>query len=416
MFQLHRSLYTVLFAVVALIITVQCSKSPSADDEQPDKTPPDAIANLAVVATTSHSVTLEWTAPHDYRADHSAGMVDGYDLRIAYESITAQNFAQQYRLDSVPAPGPAGYPQQCVVDNLEPDSMYYFALKSCDDKDNWSGISNCCNVHCPAIQVVIFADTAFERIVRAIVHKASGDILTSDVDTVIYVNAPFQHIANISGIEYFISVQGVALGGNELTDISPLTDLDQIWGLDVSSNHITDITPVASLGGLSQLSIADNPITDIGPLASVPTLRQLFMFATQVTDFSPLYGLENLSDVHFALLNLTDISFMSNLTHLKICKLNSNSITSLAPLAGLTTLEGLDLMINQISDLTPLGSLLNLHDLNLVYNNITDIQPLVDNAGLGAGDVVYLGGNPLSQQAVTVQIPALQARGVDVSW
>jgi internalin A len=151
-------------------------------------------------------------------------------------------------------------------------------------------------------------------------------------------------------------------------------------------------------------------------LASVPALQQLFMHSTQVTDFSPLYGLEHLDDIHLAVLNLTDIGFISNLTHLKICKLNSNLITSIAPLSSLIGLEGLDLMFNQVSDLAALAGLVNLKSINLDYNLITDIQPLVDNTGLGAGDAVYLGGNALSQQALDVQIPTLQARGVSVSW
>jgi hypothetical protein len=73
-------------------------------------------------------------------------------------------------------------------------------------------------------------------------------------------------------------------------------------------------------------------------------------------------------------------------------------------------------MMNQVSDLAPVTGLVNLRAINLVYNLITDIQPLVDNTGLGAGDAVYLGGNALSRHALDVQIPALQARGIAVSW
>jgi len=41
---------------------------------------------------------------------------------------------------------------------------------------------------------------------------------------------------------------------------------------------------------------------------------------------------------------------------------------------------------------------------------------LVENEGLGAGDGVYLYGNPLSSDSVNIYIPQLEARGVDVGY
>jgi Leucine Rich repeats (2 copies) len=396
---------------------LRCSKSSTGvDDDEADKTPPQDIADLAVIATTSHTAILQWTAPHDYRDNNSNGMIDGYDLRISYDSITALNFTSGYHLDSVPRPAPAGFVQQCILDELEPDSTYYFAIKSRDDKGNWSAISNCCHAHCPGIQKVVFADTALERIIREHIHKPTGDILSSDVDTITYFGAYVARITSLAGLEYCVSLLGASLWENEITDISPLASARQLWGLNLSNNNITDLSPLAGLQYLRQLHIAENPITNIAPLATMPSLQQLFMHSTFVTDFSPLYGLQHLDDIHLATLDLSDISFISNLTHLRICKLNGNNISSLAPIANLTSMESLDLMMNRISDLGPLTRLVNLKSLNLTYNSITDIQPLVNNTGLGAGDVVHLGGNPLSQLAIDVQIPQLQARGVTVTW
>ena len=412
----HRVFCRVLCTAAALLLTSQCSKSPTGEDTDSDKTAPNVITDLVVAAATSHAATLQWTAPHDYRDNHSNGMVDEYDLRVSYDSITAGSFAEAHRLDSVGAPAPAGLRQQCEVDNLEPDSTYYFAVRSRDDQGNWSGISNVCRVHCPAIRIVVFSDAVLEQVIRDHIHKPTGDILSSDVDTIPVVSAPFAGIESLSGLEYCVSLRGAVLPGNRISDITPLASATQLWGLELTGNTITDLSPLAGLNNLHQLHIGDNPITDISPLASMPSLQQLFMYATQVTDFSPLYGLEHLDDIHLATLNLADIGFISNLTHLKICKLNSNHITSIAPLSTLIGLEGLDLMMNQVSDLAPLTGLVNLKTINLDYNLIRDIQSLVDNTGLGAGDVVYLGGNELSQEAIDVQIPKLLARGVAVSW
>jgi len=63
-----------------------------------------------------------------------------------------------------------------------------------------------------------------------------------------------------------------------------------------------------------------------------------------------------------------------------------------------------------------LASLVSLADLDLWYNQIVDISPLLDNPGLGEGDYVGLGNNPLSEQSTNEYIPELEARGVTVDY
>ncbi|MFH2048889.1 MAG: leucine-rich repeat domain-containing protein [bacterium] len=408
------TLSMVFTSAFIVVLIIGCSKSTGGDDEMTDHTSPMVISDLAAASYTSQTVVLQWTAPKDLRDDGSDGMVAAYDLRISFDNITAQNFSAAFELDSTTEPAPAGLVQYCEIEQLVPDSTYYFAIKSMDDQNNWSGISNCCSIHCPAVRSIEIADSVLERIVREQINKPSGDLLSTDVDSIVAIDAPWVGIASLSGLENFISLQRIYFPGNDISDISPMLYITQLWELELTTNHITDISPLTGMTGLHQLHISDNPISDITPLASLTSLQQLWMFATQVTDFSPLYNLPYLTDVHFALLSLTDISFMSHLTHIQICHLNSNQISSITPLADLTALIGLDLQFNQISDLTPLSGLINLQSLMLGDNNITDIQPLLDNIGLGTGDIVYLNDNPLSQQAIDVQIPALQTRGVVV--
>jgi hypothetical protein len=64
----------------------------------------------------------------------------------------------------------------------------------------------------------------------------------------------------------------------------------------------------------------------------------------------------------------------------------------------------------------PLSNLINLIVLDLSDNSISDLAPLVANTGLGEGDQVDVENNPLSATSINVHIPALQRRGVDVSF
>jgi len=104
------------------------------------------------------------------------------------------------------------------------------------------------------------------------------------------------------------------------------------------------------------------------------------------------------------------------LTSLQELALGSNQIVDITPLTALKNLETLYLSHNQIVDITPLASLTRLHWLILDNNLIKDLAPLVSNIGLGEKDKVNVENNPLSDQALNEQIPALKARGVSVYY
>ena len=79
-------------------------------------------------------------------------------------------------------------------------------------------------------------------------------------------------------------------------------------------------------------------------------------------------------------------------------------IRSLAGLECAVGLEALSLDGNQFTDLSPLAGLTALEYLELRYNQLTDITPLIRNSGLGSGDVVDLGGNPLNDESRNTHI------------
>lgn len=107
--------------------------------------------------------------------------------------------------------------------------------------------------------------------------------------------------------------------------------------------------------------------------------------------------------------NLTGLEYAVNLTFLD---LDTNDLSDLTPLANLTNLRTLILDSNHVFDIQPLAGLLNLDSLSLFDNQVGDIQALVANAangGLGPGDVVTLDGSTMSDRALTVDIPLLEA-------
>ena len=163
----------------------------------------------------------------------------------------------------------------------------------------------------------------------------------------------------------------------------------EIESMDVSNEHLVAL---AGLTKLERLNLLGNQISDLSPLAGLIHLPSLDLGGNQIVDLSPLAGLVNLRDLD----------------------LRRNEISDLSPLSGLVQLDSLYLPNNQIVDLSPLVGLVQLEDLSLRRNKIVDIQSLLDNIGIGAGDVIELQGNQLSDISRNQHIPALEARGVIV--
>lgn len=93
----------------------------------------------AEAQVTPNSITLSWTTPGD---DSLSGTASQFDLRYSTSLITSANFASASRWTAMPTPAASGTRQSVTVGNLQPNTAYYFALKTGDDVPNWSGLSN----------------------------------------------------------------------------------------------------------------------------------------------------------------------------------------------------------------------------------------------------------------------------------
>lgn len=97
------------------------------------------LAAGARAQDATNSVPLAWTAPGD---DSLSGTAAQYDLRWSTSPINASNFTSATRVTGVSAPSPAGTIEHFTVTGLTPNTTYWFAIKTADERPNWSGISN----------------------------------------------------------------------------------------------------------------------------------------------------------------------------------------------------------------------------------------------------------------------------------
>lgn len=114
--------------------------------------PATAVPVKVMALASSNSVTLTWTAPGD---NNDVGLADQYDIRYSTAPITAENFALATAVPNPPQPSIAGSAETFEVTGLNPDTLYYFALKTADEVPNWSSISNLASKRTAAVDACI---------------------------------------------------------------------------------------------------------------------------------------------------------------------------------------------------------------------------------------------------------------------
>lgn len=226
-----------------------------------------------------------------------------------------------------------------------------------------------------------------------------------------------QNIADISPVAALTKLRVLDLTQNrKISDITPLAGLTELEWLDLDSNLITDISSLINLVNLRYLNLMYNEIKDISHISNATNLEKLWMADASINDLSALSNMINLELLWFSRCDIKNISCLQNLTNIKTLKLTWNHFTDISSLSNMKILEWVALEKNNISDISALRNLPNLEYVRLWDNQITNIKPLVDNAGIGKGDIVGLSGNPLDEISINEYIPALQARGVLVTW
>ena len=128
-----------LIAPLVLTLAVAACTEENNPASTGDNTAPIAVSNLAADTLTAGSVELTWTAPGD---DGSTGTADQYDIRYSSNIINEGNWGTALQVTDEPLPAAAGTAQSFTVTGLLDDSRYYLAIKTADERPNWSAVSN----------------------------------------------------------------------------------------------------------------------------------------------------------------------------------------------------------------------------------------------------------------------------------
>ncbi|MEO1592320.1 MAG: leucine-rich repeat domain-containing protein [Cyanobacteria bacterium J06632_22] len=207
------------------------------------------------------------------------------------------------------------------------------------------------------------------------------------------------------------SIFSLALGNNNITDISPLIDLS-INVLDISTNPINDYSVLSQLvrsgyPGLTALTLGGEQAADLDRIVENLILNEdwapelsLEIIDSDLRDASRLLPLARLAPRLDALTvrnsQLQDVAPLASLTELTQLSLPNNPLEDLSPLTELRQLERLDLGYTPITDLSPLAALPQLESLDLGYTAVTTVEPLRELPNL---HTVVTYGTPIYEQA-----------------
>ena len=189
-----------------------------------------------------------------------------------------------------------------------------------------------------------------------------------------------------------------------------------LTSLDADEREIEDITGLEHAHNLRHLYLQKNAISDVSPLSGLTQLTVLLLALNNISDISPLVDLKQLNNLGLLNNQILDVSPLADLKQLTRLSLGGNHILDVSALANLKQLTSLGLSSNYISDVSPLAELKKLTWLELWDNNISDVSPLIGLNPTGAQSGVYISRNPLSYASIHTHIPALQAKGFQVTF
>lgn len=377
---MKTKLFLALAAFAAITIS-GCSKSETL------QTPEIKVNNLS---TTSFSFT--WTAipdatgyTYEVKAANQSKVTDGNREKPENVEVTGLSTASTYTV-SVKARGTGSFT----------DSEY--ATITVTTLDN--------TIH--------FADKVLERRLLAMTEPkidADGDgkITFEEAAVVKELQLGFDLkpestvdcVTDITGLEYFTSLETLSLKFNSVSDIKPIEGISTLKVLILGENPISSIN-LDKLGELTDLRLYGTNISDID-LTKTPKLESLYLQRTNVSkvDLTPLQSLDQ------ALLNkcssLTEIkaSNLPSITRIDAVECNLKSFE----ISDCPSLRELHLNSNKFTSIK-MTNLAMLMRLNVYDNQITSID--VSNLPLLMWLFVY--DNQLTSIDLSANVPLIEFR------
>lgn len=168
-------------------------------------------------------------------------------------------------------------------------------------------------------------DQGMETLVRAVIGKPEGAVMSSDLDRV-------EEFALIGWLGDFYRVRTndrtveISREGLAINTIADIEEFKNLRVLDIELTDLEDVSPIASMTQLESLSLmAGSDLADLEFLRPLENLKTLMMWGASypnVTDTSVFRGLTQLESVMIILPNVKDLTVFAQLPNLESLWIN----------------------------------------------------------------------------------------------
>ena len=259
-----------------------------------------------------------------------------------------------------------------------------------------------------------FKDENLKNAILELAKEATDDenktqIYETDIDKIVEdtggtsLRLANKGIKDLSGLEAFAEkgITWIFLDWNEITDLTPLSNFNELTKISFSGNNVEDLSPLANLTELQNITAINNKIKTIEPLKDLENIRYICLDGNNLTSIDEITNWINLEEISFANNNIENMPDMQNLTSIKKINLGNNSIKTIQEIANLETLIDLQINNNELETLEGIANLSNLQILNCSNNKISNLSGIeqlqsLENLNLNVnkiGDISILENN-----------------------
>ncbi len=180
-------------------------------------------------------------------------------------------------------------------------------------------------------------DASLEKEVRFKLKKPEGIITPADLANVKSVDLTKYGTTddlNPCVMPKFTQIHDFFVRGDELEDLSPISDLTTMISLRATSPKLKKLDALKKLVHMDRLDLSHTSVDDLSVVALMTDLTELEIDGTAVTDLKPLEKLTKLEKVTLANTAVKDVSPLRNSKGLKVLDISGTPVSDYSMLNG----------------------------------------------------------------------------------
>lgn len=192
-------------------------------------------------------------------------------------------------------------------------------------------------------------------------------------------------LRDLEAVGYFTKLTGLAIGGNEVADVTPVGALVNLQRLSLTDNPIRNLSPLSTCLKLEELDIQGIPAEDLSVLEELPMLRELEISIDQVSALERLKILPKLKHLDISIGDIESFDSFEDFPEMpELQEIRGAEVNSLKGLERYLKLKKLTNLSGGFNSLEPLRNLKKLSEANILDSQVASLEPIAGLISLRA--------------------------------